>query len=137
MTTLYVLSKAFLFITVVISWFIVHQLEGKPSLTSNGFWNTTNKYTAWKLRNFIQLMMKRFFQLWGTMMNDHINVKLPGKTHNKEESMNNKKAKIVKWGGKKLRIQKPRSVNFFYELGGFMKLLKVKVEVCHMSIKSI
>ena len=37
----------------------MHQLEGKSNLTSNGIWNTIDKYGPWELKNFIQLTVER------------------------------------------------------------------------------
>ena len=53
------LSK--IFFIVINIWFIVHQLEYKSILTSNGFWNTVYEYKGWALKKFTQLMMERFY----------------------------------------------------------------------------
>ena len=39
----------------------MHQLEGKSNLTTNGSWNIIDRYKAWELKSFIQLMMERFY----------------------------------------------------------------------------
>ena len=57
------------FFIVIIIWSTSHQLESKSSLILKGFGDITDRYRAWELKIFIQLMMERFYSDFCIYMN--------------------------------------------------------------------